>query len=495
MNQLTIHADRGKQAISRHIYGHFAEHLGRCVYGGLWVGEDSEIPNIRGIRKDVIEALRELNVPNLRWPGGCYADEYHWMDGIGPRESRPATVNGNWGVIENNHFGTHEFFDLCELIGAEAYISGNLGSGTVKEMADWIEYMTHPGQSSLAKLRRKNGREEPWEVSFFGVGNESWECGGNMVPEYYANEYRRYQTYVRQYGKRPIFKIACGASEDNYHWTQVLMKQAGPLLDGLSLHFYTILGSWQEKKSDLQFDEAEWFATLKRCLQMDELLRRHKAVMDAEDPAKRVGLMVDEWGTWWEAGTKGASQFPLQQNTMRDAMVAGLTLNIFNAHCDRVRMANIAQVVNVLQSMILTDGPRLLLTPTYHVFEMWKVHHDATLVPIHHQCDADPQLEDTVPRMSASASRDGNGNIHVTLCNTSPSNSLELAIKVQGAAPAAVQGRVLHADVLNAHNTFEEPRSVVPRSLDFDELRLGQAETAVRLPPASVAVIEMAMAG
>jgi alpha-N-arabinofuranosidase len=370
-NLLIINADQGDFTINRHIYGHFAEHLGRCIYEGFWVGEDSDIPNTRGIRNDVVEALRKLNIPNLRWPGGCFADEYHWVDGIGNREGRPAMVNTHWGgVTENNHFGTHEFFDLCEMLGAEPYVCGNVGSGTVQEMAQWIEYITHSGQSPMADLRCKNGREEPWTLPYFGVGNESWGCGGSMMPEYYANEYRRYQTYVRKFGDKPIFKIACGASDANYKWTEVLMERAGTLMDGLSLHYYTFTGGWGDKGSATQYSETEWFSCLKNALVMDELVTKHSTIMDKYDPQKRVALIVDEWGTWWNVEPSTNPGFLYQQNALRDALVAGLTLNIFNQHCERVRMANIAQTVNVLQAMILTDGAKMVLTPTYHVFEM-----------------------------------------------------------------------------------------------------------------------------
>ncbi|MFS8572711.1 MAG: alpha-N-arabinofuranosidase, partial [Clostridia bacterium] len=382
MNRVIIGADLGSVTIEKYIYGHFSEHLGRCIYEGYWVGEDSDIPNIRGIRKDVVEALKKLNPPVLRWPGGCFADEYHWMDGIGPREKRPTMVNTHWGgVTENNHFGTHEFMDLCELLGADPYICGNVGSGTVQEMAQWVEYITFDGKSPMADLRRQNGREEPWRLPFFGIGNENWGCGGNMRPEYYADLYRRYQTYVRHFGKNRIYKIACGPNGDDYRWTEVLMREAGAYMDGLSLHYYTVPGTWAKKGSATEFDEDEWFITLKKALRIEELIKRHSAIMDRYDPLKRVGLIVDEWGTWYdvEPGTNPA--FLYQQNTVRDALVAGLHLNIFNNHAERVKMANIAQTVNVLQAMILTDGPKMIVTPTYHVFEMYKPHQGATLLP------------------------------------------------------------------------------------------------------------------
>src|ERR1051325_10248290 len=241
-NHLVIHADKPGATINRNIYGQFSEHLGHCVYEGLWVGEESSIPNTRGIRNDVVAALKRIKVPVLRWPGGCFADEYHWADGIGPRDQRPSMINTHWGgVTENNHFGTHEFLELCQQLGCEPYICGNLGSGTVQEMQQWVEYLTFDGVSPMADLRRSNGREQPWHVRFWGVGNENWGCGGNMTAEQYALEYRRYQTYARDFGDNQLYKIACGPRNDDYHWTETLMKNGRNmrgqfLMHGLGLH-------------------------------------------------------------------------------------------------------------------------------------------------------------------------------------------------------------------------------------------------------------------
>jgi alpha-N-arabinofuranosidase len=494
-NHLIINADQGTHTINRHIYGHFAEHLGRCIYEGFWVGEDSDIPNTRGIRNDVVEALRKLNIPNLRWPGGCFADEYHWMDGIGPREKRPSMVNTHWGgVTENNHFGTHEFFDLCELLGAEPYVCGNVGSGTVQEMSQWVEYITMGGKSPMADLRRQNGREEPWKLTFFGVGNESWGCGGSMTPEYYANEYRRYQTFVRKYSDYPVFKIACGANDFNYNWTEVLMERAGTTMNGLSLHYYTVNGTWENKGSALEFGENDWFTTMKKSLVMEELLQRHEGIMNRHDPKKRVALIVDEWGTWWDVETGTNPGFLYQQNSLRDAFVAGITLNIFNAHCERVRMANIAQTVNVLQAMILTDGAQMILTPTYHVFEMWKVHQDATLLPIYLESEDYSSGKESVPAISASASRDQSGAIHLTLCHLHPTEATTLTIDLRGAALGDVEGRILSATALNAHNNFEAPEAVAPRPLDASAVRVDNGKVQVELAPASLVVLKIAEA-
>ena len=478
MNTLILNADLGTTTINRNIYGHFSEHLGRCVYEGYWVGEDSPIPNTRGIRNDVVAALRALKVPVLRWPGGCFADEYHWMDGIGPRENRPTMVNTHWGgVTENNHFGTHEFFDLCAQLDCAPYICGNVGSGTVQEMQQWVEYCTFDGVSPMADLRRRHGREEPWSLPFFGVGNENWGCGGSMRVEYYADLYRRYQTYVRNLGGNQVSKIACGANSADYHWTDVMMRECRDFMSGLSLHYYCATG--RESLSATRFGETDWFYLLQRALCMDELLAKHATIMDRYDPERRVGLMVDEWGTWHEVEPGSNPGFLYQQNTLRDALVAGLTLNVFNAHADRVRMANIAQTVNVLQAMILTEGERMLYTPTYHVFAMYAVHQDAVLLPQMLQTEPYRFGDEAIPAVSASASRDARGAVHVTLCNTDPNRALELTCILRGMSASTITGSVLTAPAITAHNTF-----IAPDARRADRTSPILACTATASPPA-----------
>jgi alpha-N-arabinofuranosidase len=487
-NQLVVHADQGKEIINRNIYGHFAEHLGGCIYGGIWVGEDSPIPNTRGIRNDTVEALKRIQIPVLRWPGGCFADEYHWKDGIGPKNERPPMVNTHWGMVtENNHFGTHEFMDLCEQLGCEPYICGNVGSGSVLEMQQWVEYLTFDGKSPMADLRRKNGRNAAWKIKYWGVGNESWGCGGQMRPEFYADLYRRYRTYVRDLPGNRIYKIACGSHGTYYDWTEVLMREAGKLMDGLSLHYYC--GSGKKSRSATQFEEEDWYALLKRALEMDEIVKGHASIMDKYDPDKKIGMMVDEWGAWHavEPGTNPG--FLYQQNSLRDALVAGLTLNIFNQHCDRVKMANIAQTVNVLQAMILTDNEKMLLTPTYHVFDLYKVHQDATLLPTELQCGDYEFDGDRIPGLSVSASRDKSGKIHISLCNLDPKNPADLTCELRGVEAASVAGRVLTADAMTAHNTFDRPDAVKPTV--FDAARLTSDGLTVTLPPKSVVVLEI----
>lgn len=489
MNLLTIYADGNGPTINRHIYGHFAEHLGRCFYDGMWVGEDSPIPNTRGIRDDVVSALRDINIPNLRWPGGCFADDYHWRDGIGPRAKRPGRVNTHWGnVVETNHFGTHEFLDLCDQLGCEPYICGNVGSGTVQEMRDWLEYMTFAGVSALSSERRQNGQDDPWPITYWGVGNENWGCGGNMRAEFYADVYRRYATYCRHFDSRKLYRIAGGPHDTDYHWTEVLMREAASQMEGLSLHYYSII-QWHNKGSATEFDESGWFTTLKKALYMDAIIGRHSAIMDRYDPDRRVGLIVDEWGTWHDAEPGTDPAFLYQQNTLRDGLVAALTLHIFNSHCERVHMANIAQTVNVLQAMVLTQGQHMILTPSYHVFEMFKGHQNATRLPILLET-ADYVLSNAaIPQISASASRNAAGEILVTLCNTSPKQAADLACNLHGTGATDVNGRVLTAASMSAHNTFESPEAIRP--IQFDQLSLSSGRLTMRLPAMSVVALTL----
>ena len=490
-SQLTIHADQPGGTINRNIYGQFSEHLGRCIYEGIWVGEDSPIPNTRGIRNDVVAALKRLSVPVLRWPGGCFADEYHWKDGIGPRDKRPKMINTHWGdVVENNAFGTHEFFDLCEQLGCEPYICGNVGSGTPQEMMEWIEYITSDADSPMANLRRQNGREKPWKLKYLAVGNESWGCGGNMRPEFYADNYRRYNTFVKNYPGNRIQRFACGPNAADYNWTEVLMSLAGRQMNGLSLHYYTISsGRWNNKGPATGFTEEQWHGTLQHTLRMNEMITRHAAIMDKHDPQKRVGLIVDEWGDWYDVEPGTNPGFLYQQNTLRDALVAGINLNIFHQHCDRVTMANIAQMVNVLQAMILTDKEKLVLTPTYYVFEMYKVHQDATYLPVDITTPDYRLGTNAVPSVHASASRDQSGRIHLSLVNLDPERANPASAKFAGTTPKHITGRVLTAAAMDAHNTFENPDAVTPAAFTAFELKGG--ELALTLPAKSVVVLEI----
>jgi len=491
VNTLVIDATKGISTIEPEIYGHFAEHLGRCVYEGFWVGENSPIPNVRGIRTDVVEALKKLNIPVLRWPGGCFADEYHWKDGIGPRDKRPKMVNTHWGMVtETNAFGTHEFLDLCEMLGCEAYIAGNVGSGTVEELQDWIEYMTFDGDSEMANLRRANGREKPWKIKYVGIGNENWGCGGTMTPEDYSDVYKRYATYVRDYPSNRITKVACGPNGEDMKWAESIMKNIGTRMDAYGQHYYVRgLGSWDQGKkgSATNFDEREWFALMKNTLHVDQLIRENKKIMDRYDPQGRVHLYIDEYGTWWdeEPGTKAG--FLYQQNTLRDAVSAAIYLNTFNTHSDRVKMCNIAQINNVLQAMILTDKEKMLVTPTYHVFEMYKVHQGASLLASELACNGYQSGNETLPSLNVSASKDKAGVIHITLVNLDPTVPAELSCELKGVTPKTVHGRVLTDEKMNAHNTFEKPDAVKPAEFKAFELKEGKLHAT--LPSKSIVLL------
>jgi alpha-N-arabinofuranosidase len=497
MNRIVVNAQQGNVRISRHIYGNFSEHLGRCIYDGFWVGEDSPIPNTRGIRNDLVTALKKIKLPNLRWPGGCFADEYHWQDGIGPRTGRPKMINTHWGgVTEDNSFGSHEFLDLCGQIGCEPYICGNVGSGTVQELSQWVEYMNFDGVSPMAELRRKNGKDKPFNVTLWGIGNENWGCGGMMEPEYYADLFKRYAIYARSYGNNPIFKIACGPNRDNYHWTEVMMQKTymkdnrRNQLQGLSLHYYTVPGEWPDRGSATAFNEKEWFITMKKAYFMDELVHKHGAIMDQYDPDRYVALVVDEWGTWYDVEPGTNPGFLYQQNTLRDALVAGIHLNIFNNYAERVRIANIAQTINVLQSVILTEGKGMVLTPTYHVFDMYKVHQDAVKLPVFVECDDYNLLGSRIPALSASASVDNEGRIHVSLCNADPSTDQKMNLEMRGASPSRVSGQIINSENMQDYNSFDKPDRVNIR--EFGDARcISDGIISVTLPAKSVVTLEL----
>ena len=483
---VNLHLSQTDSAVTipAEIYGQFAEHLGTCIYGGLWVGPESTIANTDGYRNDVLGALRDLKVPVLRWPGGCFADEYHWTDGIGPKENRPVMVNTNWGgTVEDNSFGTHEFFNLCELIGCEPYLSGNVGSGTVEELAKWVEYITAEN-GPMAEKRRKNGREKPWKLKYLGVGNESWGCGGNFTPEDYAGAYRRYQTYCRNFDGNKLYKIASGASDYDYKWTDVLMNKARRHMNGLSLHYYTVKGWNGSKGAATKFNDDEYYWTLGKCLEIEDVINRHDSIMTVYDPKKNVALLVDEWGTWWdeEPGTIGGHLY--QQNTMRDAMVASLSLNAFHRHTDRVKMANIAQIANVLQSMVLTKDDKMVLTPTYYVFKMYVPHQNATVVPLDVETTERKVLGDrTVPTVSATASTK-DGVLNVTLTNIDLNEPAEITIPLDRARKDKITGEILTAANIDDYNDFGQDEKVTLKP--FKDFKTSKSDITVKLPSKSI---------
>ncbi len=492
-NSAVLAPSPASHKISKHIYGHFAEHLGRCIYDGIYVGENNKtIPNKDGVRNDVVDALIKMKVPNLRWPGGCFADAYHWKDGIGPKDKRPSMLNRWWGgTIEDNSFGTHDFLNLCEKIGAEPYLAGNVGSGTVQELSDWVDYVNiEANKGPMGTLRVQNGRTNPWNVNLWGVGNESWGCGGNMKPEYYANLYKHYATYMADWtNSKKLYRVASGSNGDDYNWTEVMMKEV-PLnmMEGLSLHHYSVI-NWSAKGSSTQYDEAAYFKTMQEAWKMDEIVGKHSAVMDKYDPTKKVALVVDEWGGWYDVEPGTNPGFLYQQNTMRDAMIAGLTLNIFNNRSDRVRIANLAQTVNVLQAVILTEKEKMLLTPTYHVMEMYNVHQDASYIPVSLQTANYELNGKKLPAVSVSASKNDAGTTHVSLVNIHATKPQEVSIYLDGSNFGSVTGRILTSKQLQDHNSFDAPTKIQPAA--FNGAMLSNGKLIMTIPPFSVVVLAL----
>lgn len=486
--KVELKASKEAPQISKHIYGHFAEHLGRCIYEGFYVGEESPIPNTQGVRNDIIDALKDLDIPNLRWPGGCFADTYHWKDGIGPKDERPSIVNRWWGgVVEDNSFGTHDFLNLCERLGAEPYLAANVGSGTVQEFNEWVQYVNHEKGSPMSDLRIENNRETPWNVKYWGVGNEMWGCGGHMTPEYYANIYRQYATFMTDWSNSDgLFRIASGANVDDYHWTEVLMRDIPHhLIEGVALHSYSFV-EWNEKGSSVDFNEAQYFSTMQTALRMEELVTKHSAIMDQYDPENKIALIVDEWGGWYDVMPGTNPGFLYQQNTMRDAMIAGVSLNIFNNHARRVKMANLAQTVNVLQAVILTQDEKIIKTPTYHVLHMYKVHQDAQLIPVEFESPKYTYEGQSLDAISISASKkDEKINFSITNIDASKSHIIELDVK--GFDLSKVAANILTAKTLQDHNDFDRPNLIGVEK--FKSAKIKNGVLTVEVPAFSVVVV------
>jgi len=455
MATVSVGAEAAGPRIEPEVYGQFVEHLGTGVYGGLWVGPESKIRNTRGWRNDVVQALRKLEVPVVRWPGGCFADDYDWRDGIGAPARRPARLNKIWGnVIEPNRVGTHEFMDLAEQLGTEVYLAGNMGSMPPRSMAQWLEYMTSDSKSALAEERRRNGRDKPWKVKYVGIGNESWGCGGNMRPEYQADLHNQYETFLHA----PVVRVASGDGQGNEHLVEVLMERSGEHMDALTLHYYTIPGDWSRKGSATAFNVQAWTKTLKEAMGIESRIETVSRLMDQHDPAKRIALVVDEWGTWYDPETGTNPAFLQQQNSLRDALVAALSFNAFHRHTERVKMANIAQMVNVLQALALTEGPRMVLTPTYHAFDLYKPFRGATPLKVALQTPrwGDGGIE--LPAVDISVARAVDGRTVLALVNLDPQRPAHVSTNLSGRAV----GRMLTAPQMDAHNTFAAPDAVVP---------------------------------
>src|SRR5690242_20558419 len=498
---LTVEASKAGAKIDRNIFGQFAEHLGHGVYEGIWVGPGSPIPNTRGIRNDVVAALKAIKVPNVRWPGGCFADEYHWRKGIGSADKRPVTLNPNWGgVIEPNTFGTHEFMDFLEQIGSEAYLSVNVGSGTPQEAAEWLEYLTAAQPTTLVKERATNGRPGPYKIPFLGIGNESWDCGGNMTPDYYLSQLKIYSRFVRNFNpaqqdKQQMLKIAVGpgGSESRWtEWTDAIMKAYQNHtwswdMHGLSMHSYTVV-KWPPSYASVGFGETEYAQILKSTLEMNDLVEKHSAIMDKYDPKKKVALVVDEWGGWYAPLPGSTPGFLVQQNSLRDAVLAALNLNIFARHADRVRMANIAQMINVLQAMIITDKEKMVLTPTYYVFKMYVPFQDATFVPVTFDAGTYTQGNIRLPRVDAIAAKDKAGKLWLEITNVDPNQAVEIEVSLTGITAKSAAGETLTAPKVDSVNTFEAANTVVPKPISA---KIQGGKLSLKLEPKSVTVISV----
>ena len=488
MEKYLINPNEKIATINKDIYGHFSEHLGRCIYEGIYVGKDSKIPNVNGMRCDVVNALKEMGIPVLRWPGGCFADEYHWKDGIGDKSERKKMINTHWGgVVEDNSFGTHEYFELCRQLGCDTYVNANVGSGSVKEMSEWVEYMTFDGVSPMAELRKKNGSEKPFNLKYLGVGNESWGCGGNMDPEYYGCLYKQYNTFCRDYdSNKHIKRIACGPNAADYHWTKVVTDKVKRHADALSLHYYTLpTGKWNHKGSATNFDKNEYNATICKAYYIDELIKNHLAMMQSVQHDSNVKLIVDEWGTWYDVEPGTNPGFLYQQSTMRDAIVAALTLNIFNKHADKIIMANIAQTVNVLQSVILTDGEKMVKTPTYYVFKMYKEHQNNTLLGSYITSERIKSKNDSnkeFPQLIESASVDENGVIYSTITNTSSVKPAEVKCQIADTRVNSIYAEIISGDC-HDKNDFENGNKV--KTVEFTDYKKFKDGFTATLPPCS----------
>jgi alpha-N-arabinofuranosidase len=495
--EMSVDVSKTGAKIDRNLFGQFAEHLGHGIYEGIWVGPDSKIPNTRGIRNDVVAALKAIKVPNVRWPGGCFADEYHWRKGIGPQ--RAVTLNPNWGgVIEPNTFGTHEFMDFLDQIGAEAYLSVNVGSGTPQEASEWLEYLTTAQPTTLAKERVANGHPALYKVAFLGIGNESWDCGGNMTPDYYLSQLKIYSRFVRNFNpaqqdKQQMLKIAVGpgGGESRWtEWTEAVMKAYQSHtwswdINGLSMHSYTVV-KWPPSYASVGFGENEYAQILKSTLEMNDLVEKHSAIMDKYDPGKKVALVVDEWGGWYAPLPGSNPGFLAQQNSLRDAVLAALNLNIFARHADRVRMANIAQMINVLQAMILTDKEKMVLTPTYYVYKMYVPFQDATFVPATFDAGTYTHDGSTLPRIDAIAAKDKTGKLWLAVTNVDPNQSAEIELTLAGVNAKSAAGETLSASNVDSVNSFDAPSTVVPKPISA---KAQDGKLTLKLEPKSVTVV------
>jgi len=504
--------------ISPNIYGHFTENLSGVFYDGIWVGEKSKVPNINGLRSELIEHMRKIKAPVIRFPGGCFADSYDWRDGIGPAEKRPRRTNF-WKGVESekspashkydpNAVGTNEFVHFCKLIGAEPYLAANVRSLPASAFYQWVEYCNSPaGSTTLAETRTAAGFAEPFRVKYWGVGNESWGCGGDFTPEEYAVEFRRYTSWLPTYGDE-LKLVASGPNTDEWSWTreflkEVLRKGPGQLhrIYGMALHHYAWNLSrgktqdWDAGKGDaLKFENVDWFELLREGERMEGLITGHWQVMSEFDREHRIKLIVDEWGPWYRPGSEMTPGDALEQTpTLRDAIFSGMTVDIFNRHPEKVAMANCAQLVNCLNSLYLAHEDKFVITPVGRVFELYASHQGGESLRtvfsapnLHYDRDGKSTL---YWGMKGSASVHGK-ELTITAVNPSPSETRLTEIGLHGAtANSASMSFITHSDI-HAHNTFQQRDVVVPQT---KTLTLNAGGLVVELPPASVIALKITL--
>jgi len=486
--EIEIHPEVRLGNVSRYVYSQFAEHLGRCIYDGIWVGEDPEIESDQGIRLDTADALRRLALPALRWPGGCFADSYHWIDGIGPRARRPRRHNRWWDQPEPNQFGTDEFMHLCRMVEAEPYICLNVGSGTVEEACGWVEYCNSSHPTSIVQMRQDNGLAEPYDVRFWGIGNENWGCGGGMRPEYYADLYRRFASYVRRIGGEDVRLIACGSKDGIPEWDERFfetMKGQLDLVDYIALHIYSGRNS-----SDIHFPDEEYYGLIASIDIMDGNIAKTCGLAQAYSSyGHAIGVVLDEWGTWYKEATRATGLY--QQNTVRDALFAAASFHCFHKHAERLFMTNMAQTVNVLQALVLTEGTKTVVTPTYHVYDMFRLHRDGRLVA----CDVmSPALKLPEGRkrdaVSVSSTRsEDRGELFLSIINLDLHEDFTGEIRITSENAWEVkQVRRLTSDDVRSHNSFEEPRKVWPEEVDPQSV---QSLERIPLPSMSITTVRL----
>jgi alpha-N-arabinofuranosidase len=517
--------------ISPEIYSHFIEHLGGVIYDGVWVGEGSKIPNTRGIRNSFIDMMRAVKAPVLRWPGGCFADSYDWHDGIGPRSKRRARA-AFWGQQDSNEYGLHEFMQTCRLIGCKPYLAANLRTQPARDFYEEIEYCNAPSGklpshsaapaavNGLAALRAANGDTEPFHVDLWGVGNETWGCGGNLTPEEYAAEFRRFTAWTPSYSNEPLRFVAVGPNGDDVQWTQRLFKAlyANPerrKLWGLSVHYYTSGGAEKFATGDaLQFTDGEFYDLLTRGSLMEKIVNDHWGAMGNDPRQPSVKLVVDEWGAWYGKGTELTPDYHLsQQSTVRDALLTGITFDIFQRHADKVAVAAVAQSVNCLHSLMLTQGDKVALTPTFNVFKMYLPHQGATAVraeftassidnplgnkPV--QVGGNSYIGELAPvktlaGLSGSASIPAGQPRQLTLTVVNPhiDRPMTTEILVRGASIASAKGTVLASRDIHDHNDFSQPDAVKAVAASFGPPTNGCLIHT--FAPASVTAIQIQLA-